>query len=225
MSELPEYTIKKSKRKTLSIYIERDGSISVLAPENKSDTEIEEVVKKKSFQIFRFLAEKEELNASRSTREPVSGETYTYLGRNYQLQLVEGQDVPLMLKEGHFLLSKKHRNDIQEVFKDFYRKKGLLKIKKRVDFYKEKMGVSPAEIRVMELKNRWASCNKKGDLNFHWKCMMAPLSIIDYIIVHELAHLRHDNHSEAFWNEVDKVMPDYRERKNWLKFKGAGMDL
>ena len=88
------------------------------------------------------------------------------------------------------------------------------------------MGVEVGQIRVMDLQHRWASCSTTtSDLNFHWKCLMGPLSILDYIIVHEMAHLKFDNHSDAFWNEVDKIMPDYRERKSWLRFNGAGMDL
>jgi hypothetical protein len=77
----------------------------------------------------------------------------------------------------------------------------------------------------MELNNRWASCSANGDINFHWKVMMLPLTILDYVIVHELAHLKYANHTAAFWNLVDKVLPDYQERKAWLKFRGAGMDL
>ena len=110
-------------------------------------------------------------------------------------------------------------------FKEFYREKGQDKIAARVEYFKTKMGVNPGEVRVMELKNRWASCSEKQHLNFHWKCLMAPLNIIDYIVVHELAHLKQKNHTDAFWGEVDKVMPDYRERKEWLGQNGARMDL
>jgi predicted metal-dependent hydrolase len=80
-------------------------------------------------------------------------------------------------------------------------------------------------VRIIDLKNRWASCSPGGSLNFHWKCMMSPPTVLDYIVVHELAHLRYPNHTKAFWNEVDKVMPDYGERKEWLRINGAGMDL
>ena len=77
----------------------------------------------------------------------------------------------------------------------------------------------------MELRNRWASWTPKGNLNFHWKCMMAPVSVLDYIITHELVHLKYPNHSKDFWNEVDKLMPDYRKHENWLKNYGVKMDL
>ncbi len=79
------------------------------------------------------------------------------------------------------------------------------------------MGVEPRSVKVLDLKHRWASWTPGGNLNFHWKCMMAPPTILDYIVVHELAHLHLPNHTTAFWNEVDKVMPDYQERKEWLR--------
>jgi predicted metal-dependent hydrolase len=78
---------------------------------------------------------------------------------------------------------------------------------------------------VRELGHRWASCSPSGDLAFHWKCMMAPPTIIDYIVVHELCHLHHRDHTDAFWNEVDKVAPNYRERKEWLRKNGAGLEI
>ena len=224
-SKLPAYTVKRSKRKTLSIYIERDGTVSVLAPEENTDTEIDAIVTQKSYQIYKHLAEHEELNATKTQREIANGESFLYLGRNYRLQLVKDQDVPLKLKDGHFYLLKTLKDEAQEVFKSFYREKALPRITSRVEYYKGQMGVTPGTIRVMELQNRWASCSRNGDLNFHWKCLMSPLTVLDYIIVHEMAHLIHDNHSEAFWNIVDKIIPDYRERKAWLKFNGAGMDL
>ena len=92
-------------------------------------------------------------------------------------------------------------------------------------YFQAKMGVQPKAVRIIELKNRWASCSAKGNLNFHWKCMMAPSTVLDYIVAHELTHMIHPNHTEVFWNEMDKVMPDYRERKEWLRVNGAGMGL
>ncbi len=226
MNDLPAYTVKRSPRKTLSIYLERDGTISVLAPEGFTDAEIQIIVAQKSFQLYRHLAERDELNATRSLREVVSGETFLYLGRNYRLQLVDAQPVPLLLKEGHFCLRRADQQKAPELFKEFYRTKGLPRITRRVDHFTKQMGVETGQIRVMDLQHRWASCSvSTGDLNFHWKCLMAPLSILDYVIVHEMAHLKYDNHSDAFWNEVDKIMPDYRERKAWLRVNGAGMDL
>jgi predicted metal-dependent hydrolase len=98
-------------------------------------------------------------------------------------------------------------------------------LKRRVTHFSARVGVAAGKFRIKDLGYRWASCLKIGDLHFHWKCLMAPLTVIDYIIVHELCHLHHRDHSDAFWNEVDKVLPDYRERKDWLRVRGAELDL
>lgn len=219
------YELKQSKRKTMSIYIERDGRVSVLAPEHLNIEEIEKVLEEKRYWIYSQLAEWEYLNSARVNRQFVNGEGFLYLGRSYRLKLVEEQDEPLKLYQGYFCLRKKDVPSATEHFKDFYRRKGTEKLKDRVDHYKDMLGVQPQGIRVMELKNRWASCSKNNILNFHWKCIMAPMTIIDYIVVHELAHFIYPNHNESFWNVVDKVLPDYLERKNWLRENGAALDI
>lgn len=99
------------------------------------------------------------------------------------------------------------------------------KIEPIVANYKAQLDVAPKKIKVMELQNRWGSCSAKGNINFHWKCAMAPIDVLHYIVVHELAHLIHPNHTTAFWNEIDKILPNYENQVQWLKLNGAGMDL
>ncbi|OGI24859.1 MAG: metal-dependent hydrolase [Candidatus Melainabacteria bacterium RIFOXYA12_FULL_32_12] len=218
------YSLKQSKRKTMSIYVERDGAVSVLAPDELSVPEIEQVIASKKYWIHKQKAELELLNLSKVEREFVSGESFLYLGRPYTLKVVEDLDVPLKLYQGYLHLRKSDIKRGTELFKEFYKTKGTTKIIERINLYKDMIGVNPKNIRIMELKSRWASCSERS-LNFNWKVMMAPLTIIDYIVVHELTHFIHPNHTEAFWNSVDKVLPDYWERKNWLKDNGASLDL
>jgi len=222
-----EYTLQRSQRKTASIYVERDGKVSVLVPEELSKAQIEELLESKRKWIYRNLAEWEDMNATRVHRDYVNGEGFLYLGRSYRLKLVDEQDAPLVLKDGYFCLLSNNGSapNADAAFKNFYRDKGKCKIPERVAQYQARMGVEANAVKIMELKNRWASCTPEGNLNFHWKCMMAPASVLDYIVVHELAHLIHPNHTQAFWNEVDKVMPDYADRREWLRQNGAGMDL
>jgi predicted metal-dependent hydrolase len=88
------------------------------------------------------------------------------------------------------------------------------------------MGLNVEEIMVLELKNRWASCSLKNvKVNFHWKVMMAPVSVIDYLIVHELTHFIHARHNADFWNNIDKVLPDYQKQVAWLKEYGATLEI
>lgn len=219
------YTIKRSKRKTISILVERDGSVTIRAPKEMAELELEKAVKTKEYLIYKHLAEWEQLNASKIEREYVNGQSFMYLGRNYRLRIVEDQDVPLKLRNGFFLLKKEERKNAEKHFINFYKEKGLPRIELIVKSYKGKMGVDPNQTKVMELQNRWGSCSSKKNLNFHWKCLMAPVRTLEYIVVHEMAHLVHMNHSPEFWNEIDKVFPDYQEEVLWLKRHGASMDL
>lgn len=221
-----DITIEKTvRRKTVSIFIERDGSVRVLAPATASDETIETAIKSKEYLIFSKLAKWKELNQGKVNREYVNGQSFLYLGRNYRLKLTENQDVPLKLSGGFFFLDIRHLPKADKVFKQFYQEKALLKIKERMKVHADKFSTKPTSIKVLELRNRWASWTPKNGLNFHWKCIMAPVSVLDYIIMHEMVHLKYPNHSEDFWNELDKKMPDFREQKNWLKTNGVKMSL
>lgn len=230
MNEKIAYEVVRSRRKTADIIIERDGSVLVRAPDWADDEQVENIVESKHYWIYQSLAEWRDLNATRVVREYKSGEGFLYLGRAYRLLLVADQHEPLLLKDGRFQL----RRDLVEqgeiaaartAFQEYYVAKGHERIGERVAYFAPKAGVVPSEVDVRELGLRWASCSPSGKLAFHWKCMMAPQTIIDYIVVHELCHLHHRDHTGAFWNEVDKLMPDYRERKEWLRKYGAGLDV
>jgi predicted metal-dependent hydrolase len=221
------YTLKRSKRKTASIYVERDGQVTLIAPEDLSVVQIEKVLEEKRRWIYKHLAQWQDLNANRTQRQFVNGEGFLYLGRSYRLKLVNSQQEPLLLKDGHFCL----RADLKSTptataaFRDFYRDKGLVRINQRVNHFKSQMGVEPKSVKVMELQNRWASWTPGGNVNFHWKCVMAPVTVLDYLVVHELAHLLVPDHSPKFWTTVEKILADYAERKTWLRVNGASLDL
>jgi predicted metal-dependent hydrolase len=217
-------------RQTTDIVIERNGLITVRSPLKMTPEQVDETVLDKRMWIYRNLAEWHELNTSRVNREWVSGESFLYLGSSYRLQLVQEQDKPLKLKDGRFCMLRSivdaGGNDAaHQAIESFYKEKGLPRIQKRVSHFADKVGVTAGSVQIKDLGYRWASCLKNGDMHFHWKCLMASLTVIDYIVVHELCHLRHRDHSDAFWNEVDKVLPDYRERKEWLRVRGAKLDL
>ncbi len=224
------YEVVRSRRTTADIIIERDGKILVRAPEWVDDEKVSDIVKSKHYWIYQSLAEWRDLNATKVLREYKNGEGFLYLGRSYRLTLVSNQKEALLLKNGRFslrrdLVASGNETIVQNAFRDFYIAKGMERIKKRVSYFAPKVGVSVEEIDVRDLNWKWANCAPTGKLSFHWKCMMAPQSIIDYIIVHELCHRHHLDHTDAFWNEVDKVMPNYRERKEWLRQHGAGLDV
>ena len=93
-------------------------------------------------------------------------------------------------------------------------------IPRRVSYFAEKIGVSYGKITLRQQKTRWGSCAVNGNLNFNWLLILAPPQVLDYVVVHELCHRIEMNHSRAFWEEVETVLPDYRERQRWLKDNG-----
>lgn len=221
-----EIDVRRSGRsKTLSIFIERDGTVSVLAPADTDDETILNLLVAKEYLLHSKLAKWAELNAGRTQRPFVSGQAFLYLGRNYRLRFAEEQETGLVFRNNYFTLRRQALPNARQLFIDFYKLKGLEKIKERLAFYLPKVTANVTGVRVMELKHRWASCTTAGRLNFHWKVAMAPVSVLDYIIVHELVHLVHHNHSAAFWNELDKVLPTYRDAERWLRHNGVKMNL
>jgi len=226
-----EYHLRPgTSRKTTDIVIERDGAVVVRPPRDLAPERVDALIEKKKIWIYRSLAEWRDMNATAVVREWVNGETFLYLGRSYRLALIEDQSCSLKLERGRFCLNRRLIDKAgvaaaKKAFESYYAEKAQQRITSRIKYFSPKVGVIPSSIQVKELGFRWASCSSKGVLSFHWKCMMASPKVIDYIIVHELCHLHQRDHSDAFWNEVDRVMPDYRERKNWLKMNGAALDL
>lgn len=224
------YELIRSPRRTADIVIEPDGRVIVRAPETITAERVGDIIDSKRLWIYKNLAEWRDLNATRVIREYRNGEGFLYLGRSYRLLLVADQEESLLLKGGRFCLLRRlaDKGEIpaaKAAFREYFIKRGLEWISRKAEYFTPKVGVEPGSIEVKELGSRWAVCSPTGNLSFHWKCMMAPPKVIDYIVVHELCHMHHLNHSEAFWNEVDKVLPDYSERKEWLKRNGAAMDL
>jgi predicted metal-dependent hydrolase len=225
-----EFTLIRSERKTADIVIERSGEVIVRAPVEVSDDVIRSIVAERQLWVHRSLAEWAELNATRMHRPLAQGQGFAYLGRSYRLKFVEDRDSTLRLKNGRWELSEPFYLEhgeyaVRKAFRDFYIAKGNLIFAERVARFAPMVAVTPSAIEVKELGYYWASCGNTGALNFNWKTVMAPQTVIDYIVVHELCHLRHRDHTDAFWNEVDKVLPNFRERKEWLRKHGAALDV
>lgn len=199
--------------------------MSVLAPKPFDMTRVEALLENKRSWIYRSLAEWDDLNRTRVTREYVNGECFLYLGRRYRLQIVTNQNAPLKLKNGQFCLDKLAVGQAPKHFKAFYKAKLLQRVKARAAIYSARIGKAPSDIKVLELKNRWGSCSSAGVINIHWKCAMLSISVLDYVVAHELAHLKYPNHTPAFWRLMEKILPGHEAQKNWLKFNGAGMSL
>jgi predicted metal-dependent hydrolase len=213
--------VVRTGRRSTAIYIERDGSVLVRAPLTVDDARLAKLVEKKLPWIYRNLALWNELNRDTPKREFVSGETFYIEGQPCILDVQKGAATPLALMGDRLVLRESSRPQAGEHLRAFYRKIGYKRIPDLVERYSKVMGVKPGRLRVWELMNRWASCSPAGNLNFHWRAMALPLDILEYLVVHELAHLTHRNHTKEFWKTVEKVLPRWAVSEEWLRVYGA----
>lgn len=214
-----EYTIKYSNRKTLGIIIERDSTVVVRAPLNTSSEAIEREIEKRKFNIYQKINHPQKYEKPRQRKEFVSGESLLYLGVHYKLELVL-KEIEGVLYDNKFYISRSNQAKAEELFRKWYVKHAEEKIIPRVKFFAKNLGVQYSKIRILDLKYRWGSCTPKDSIHFNWRIVKAPVYVIDYIIVHELAHLLEANHTPEFWNIISIQLPNYENAKKWLKENG-----
>ncbi|WP_211231353.1 M48 family metallopeptidase [Halonatronum saccharophilum] len=225
-----EFDVEYRNRKTLEIGIEPPDNIKVISPQGTSEEEIIKLVKSKAKWIIQKLYEFRDVEYRTRQKEYINGENFIYLGRNYSLEIIDDQDInkaEAKLYQGKFYIrtNTKNREELKEAMEKWYRAKTLEQVSKRIDYFQPYFSVKPNSIKVKEQKKRWASCNANKDLMFNWRCSMAPANVLDYIVVHEMCHMVHLNHSKEFWDLLERVMPEYRQRKEWLKNYGIRMNL
>ncbi len=183
------------------------------------------MVRGKLFWVFSKLSEKALQFHPAPDKEYVSGEGFHYLGRSFRLLLTEdavANGLPrLRLVSGRFLLPRKDRARGAEIFKHWYTKHALVWLKRRVQELTPYVGQEPKDVRVRDLGNRWGSCSSEGVLNFHWQTIRLPPTLIEYVAAHELVHLMEPRHDGAFWNRLERVLPDWKVRKHLLAQQGG----
>jgi len=216
--------IIRTKRKTIALQMADDATLVVRAPLDADDETIRKVVHKHRKWIEKKRKEIASGVTVYSPREFVNGEGFLYLGKYYKLSIVPEQEEPLRFDNG-FYLSKEALPRAKELFIGWYRKAAYEKISERVKWYAQKRGISYNKVNITGAMNRWGSCTQKRNLNFSWRLIMAPLPVIDYVVVHELVHLVEKNHSKSFWIKVKLMIPDYKKHSEWLKKNGNLMRL
>ncbi|MTI83044.1 MAG: M48 family metallopeptidase [Firmicutes bacterium] len=218
------------KRKTMEIQVHPPGTVKVIVPAGTSKQAILTVVKSKENWLTKKLNELKDIGCLPAERELVTGASLFYLGSKYQLEVQKTSNVKVIsvrLQPGKLLVvtPTKDQGKIKEALEQWYRKKAAVEISERVQYYAVGLKKAPTEIKIKHQKRRWGSCTGAGKLLFNWRCIMAPGPILDYVIVHEMCHLHYMNHSKDFWGLVGSIIPDYKERRAWLKKNGVLLDL
>lgn len=212
---LPVEVVRTKRKKTASIEI-KDGLIRVLVPNSLTDKRVDTLLEQRASWINKKIRLQAEM-PSYKAKEYVNGETFTYLGRNYRLKLVNTDTTTTRLKNGYLEVPAQGEKAIHASLTDWYTSHALAKLEEKTCRYAKTLSVEPSSVTVKDYKSRWGSCSTSGDITYNWRIIMAPHRIVDYVVIHELCHLVEHNHSDKYWKQVESLVPDYRERRAWLK--------
>lgn len=223
-----EFVVRRSpRRKTIGLTIERDGSLVVTAPTRCDDDALGDAVRSRLLWVHTKLAERRLLQGDPPPHRFLDGEGYWFLGTSHRLKLVrDGVDVPpLRLRGGWFELSQAARSSARAHFVAWYGDELSRWVTSRGQRFVARLGVRPSSVTAASLGHRWGTCASDGSVRLHWRLAMLPTKAIEYVMVHELAHLKVPRHDRAFWDVVDRALPDWDARRRWLATHGARYDL
>jgi predicted metal-dependent hydrolase len=218
------HQIIRSKRKTLSIEIKPDGRLIVRAPKAATDTQIRDMVAAKADWIHKTRARLSRQYPNLQPKTFTPGDKFWFLGEQYPLKLTNRQR-PLLDLDGTFQLSRAAQDRARAVFIEWYREETRAITQRLIQAYTKQYGFRVRQVRITSARTRWGSCSSKHTLNFTYRLCMAPLSIIEYVVIHELVHLKIHNHSKTFWSAVGEIDPDYQAHRAWLKRNGPRLTL
>ena len=224
------FTIKRSgRRKTVGISVERDGSLVVSLPEQVNLDEVVPLIRKKLVWVYQKLQAQNADEKRSIFRKPefIDGEGFYLLGQHYRLKIIDSTESnepspSVWISGDRLLLRRDQLSKAEERIEQFYTRRAHPYLNDAVEKWAKLIGVSPTGyVNVTDLGYRWGSCSANGRLNFHWRVMQLAPALIEYVVVHELAHLKKPDHSPEFWSLLGRAMPDYASRKDLLKKLGG----
>ncbi len=213
------YTLIRSRRKTLALQLKPDGSLLVRCPLKMSLQEVENFIQAKQGWI---LAKQQLLRENAQKREAFrlqAGMELRYLGKTYPLRLSENRQSGFDA-QGFYLSNKVPEEKIQTTVIKIYKELAAAYITAKVEHYARLYKLRPAGLRIGSAKTRWGSCSSKNQLTFSWRLIMADELCVDYVVLHELAHTLEHNHSKHFWKKLSRMMPDYQVARQQLRLFG-----
>ena len=221
LGETISFELIYKKRTTIGIYIDLYGNVEVQAPKGTSEESVLQLLEEKWDLIQQRTKEMKDRTVGHMEKVYDHGESFLYLGNTYPILISQDTDIQkdhVVFEENKLHVYVKQQEDerIKQALKRFYYRQCKALVEKRVQFYQSNFRVKPRSIRISDSKSTWGTCDSMRQLTFNWKLAMAPLKVIDYVVVHEMCHMVHMNHDRSFWRLVGKIIPDYEQRENWL---------
>lgn len=222
MTEISDIRILRLPRRTLTLQIEADGAVLVKAPMRLPDGAIREFISahREWIEKHKQLAVQHHTGNNHEYRP---GEKFLFLGNPYTL--VPDSSKVIILSGTSLLYPSHLQFRIRKELLTWYQKKAREIISGQVHDHAGQMGVSYSGIYFSDTRSKWGSCSADNTLQFNWRLVMAPLLVVRYVIIHELAHTIEKNHSRAFWDTVARYNPSFRQQRKWLKTEGHTLTL
>ncbi|HEV3190715.1 MAG TPA: SprT family zinc-dependent metalloprotease [Polyangiaceae bacterium] len=218
------FQVRRSARRTsVQITVDRGGELLLSAPESCSPRVMENFVREKRLWIYTKLAEKEALRSDAPQKRYIDGEGFPYLGRSYRLLLVDAQSDPVKLEHGRFKMRRLCAAQGRRHMVQWYGEHAQPWLEKRIERLRRRIGVGATSVAVSDLGFRWGSCGRGGRLNFHWRSILLPPALVEYVAAHEAIHLLHPHHGPSFWRALGRVLPDYEQRRARLRELGPSL--
>jgi predicted metal-dependent hydrolase len=206
----------RSHRRTIGLQITADARLIVRAPFRVAEDHIIKLIRNKASWIRAKQDYFKQRQSAVQIRKFIPGEEFLFLGQRYTLKAVEYLSKAVVLGDS-LMISSVVLSNARDHLECWYKERALEHITQRVEFYARQEGLKYQSIKISSAVTRWGSCGYRDTLNFTWRLMMALPRVVDYVVVHELMHLKQKNHSRKFWNEVAKIVPDYKQDERWLK--------
>ena len=223
------YTLIRSPRrkKTLSIQVQRSGAVIVRVPMRTAQADIDRFLAEKNQWLQKTLDRQRRHNHDRCIREFAAGESFPYLGETYVLKVEDGAypGDALIFTGREFMLNPDALKGARVLFHLWYQRQARIHFGERVRFFGGRMGLFPRTVVLNNARSRWGACSTDDRLTFAWRLILAPRAVVDYVVVHELCHMKVRNHSRDYWRLVENVYPNHRPCRIWLKDHGHLLTL
>ena len=217
---------RTQRRKSISITI-ADNRVKIAVPYHLPQDQIDKLLKKKSKWIKEKLFVQSQIQPARK-KDYVSGEDFLYLGRHYRLKVLLGKKYLVELKNGYLTVYVKDKSKTaktKRLIKQWYLKQASIYLIKKTEQLASTLSLTFNFTKVREYKSRWGSCSTSGNIFYNWRLVMAPPKIIQYVVFHELMHLKEHNHSPKFWKMLRSAYPDLDTAKQWLVYNGHTLHI
>jgi predicted metal-dependent hydrolase len=225
MNSVEINSLIRSKRKTIALIIDNQARLIVRAPSYTPYKEIKDFVISKVTWIKKKQTEAKQKAKQAKRKRFIEGETFLYLGKIYPLLISDDTKYALHCKGGNFILHSNCKPMARNIFIKWYKRIASKVLTERMEYFSTLTGIHVKSVKINNAVSRWGSSSDNGNINFAWRLIMAPREVIDYVVVHELAHLKEMNHSPKFWRIVGSIYPGYEKPLQWLKDNGHILTL